>query len=129
MTQILHITSRTQWEAAQQAGVYRGDTLDSEGFIHNSTPSQVIAVANARFHGQPDLVLLDIDTERVRPAIRWEAADNGQVYPHIYGPLNVDAVRRVHPFPPQPDGSFVLPPTVDATNRNGTSLEGEGQNA
>jgi uncharacterized protein (DUF952 family) len=129
MTQILHITSRSQWEAAQQAGVYRGDTLDSEGFIHNSTPSQVIDVANARFHGQSDLVLLDIDTERVRPVIRWEAADNGQVYPHIYGPLNTDAVRRVHPLPPQPDGSFVMPPTVEPTDHNRTSLEGEGQNA
>ena len=129
MTQILHITRRAQWAAAQQAGFYRGDTLDSEGFIHCSTPAQVIAVANARFHGQPDQVGLDIDTEQVAPAIRWEAADNGQVYPHIYGRLNVDAVRRVHPFPPQPDGSFILPPAVGATDHHRTLLEGEGQNA
>lgn len=109
MAQILHITTRAQWAAAQQAGTYRGDTLDSEGFIHCSTPQQVIAVANARFRGQPDLVLLDIAADRVGPEIRWEAAENGQHYPHIYGPLNVDAVEQVLPFEPNANGYFTLP--------------------
>jgi uncharacterized protein (DUF952 family) len=109
MAQILHITTAAQWAAARQAGAYRGDTLDSEGFIHCSTAQQVIAVANFRFRGQPDLVLLDIATERVGPEIRWEAAENGEVYPHIYGPLNVDAVERVLPLEPGADGYFTLP--------------------
>jgi uncharacterized protein (DUF952 family) len=109
MARILHITTAGQWAAARQAGTYRGDTLDSEGFIHCSTPEQVIAVANARFRGQPDLVLLDIDPARVGPDIRWEAAENGQIYPHIYGPLNTDDVEWVHEFPPGGDGDFTLP--------------------
>jgi uncharacterized protein (DUF952 family) len=129
MTQILHITSADQWAAAQHAGAYRGDTLDSEGFIHCSTPQQVVAVAGARFHGQRGLVLLDIDTDRVIPEIRWEAAENGQQYPHIYGPLNPDAVVRVHEFPPEPDGSFTLPPAAGGTHHDQPSTEGEGQNA
>lgn len=109
MTQILHITTAAQWAAAQEAGAYRGDTLDSEGFIHCSTPAQVVEVANARFRGAPALVLLDIDTDRVGPDIRWEAADNGQLYPHIYGPLNTDAVVQVVPFHPNESGNFTLP--------------------
>jgi uncharacterized protein (DUF952 family) len=112
MARILHITTRSAWAAAQQAGAYRGDTLDSEGFIHCSTPQQVIAVADARFRGQPDLVLLDIATDRVGPEIRWEAAENGQIYPHIYGPLNVDAVEQVLPLGPGGDGAFTLPPDI-----------------
>jgi len=129
MARILHITTRSAWAAAQQAGAYRGDTLDSEGFIHCSTSQQVIAVANARFQGQPDLVLLDIDPDRVGPPIRWEAAENGQLYPHICGPLNPEAVERVHEFPAAHDGSFTLPATVGETNRKGPSTEGEGHNA
>ncbi len=129
MARILHITTRSAWAAAQQAGAYRGDTLDSEGFIHCSTPQQVIAVADARFRGQPDLILLDIATDRVGPEIRWEAAENGQVYPHIYGPLNAEAVRRTHHFPPQLDGSFTLPVMVGELDDNGSSTEGEGHNA
>ena len=127
MTEILHITSRAQWAAAQQAGAYRGDTLDSEGFIHCSTPLQVVEVANARFRGTPDLVLLAIDPDRVGPEIRWEAADNGQLYPHIYGPLNTDAVTQVHEFAPEPDGSFILPTAVGETDHEGPSPEGTGQ--
>ena len=129
MARILHITTAGQWAAARQAGTYRGETLDSEGFIHCSTPEQVIAVANARFRGQPDLVLLDIAPDRIGPDIRWEVAENGQRYPHIYGPLNVDAVERVHEFPPQPDGSFTLPVTVGEPDHKRSSTEGEGQNA
>lgn len=129
MTEILHITTRAQWAAAQQAGAYRGDTLDSEGFIHCSTPQQVVGVANARFRGTPDLVLLAIDPDQVGPAIRWEAADNGQLYPHIYGPLDTDAVTQVHLFAPEPDGSFTLPATVGETDQEGPSTEGKGQDA
>ncbi len=129
MTEILHITTAAQWAAAQQAGAYRGDTLDSEGFIHCSTPAQVVEVANARFQGTPDLVLLAIDPDRVGPEIRWEVAENGQLYPHIYGPLNADAVTRVHEFAPEPDGSFTLPTAVDKIDHEGPSTEGKGQDA
>ncbi len=126
MAEILHITTAAQWNAAQEAGAYRGDTLDSEGFIHCSTPAQVVEVANARFRGTSDLLLLDIDTNRVGPDIRWEAADNGQTYPHIYGPLNTDAVTRIHKFAPDPDGSFTLPTTVGEIDHEGPSTEGKG---
>ena len=108
-TTIFHITSHAQWEAAQAAGAYRGDTLDSEGFIHCSTAPQIVATAARFFRGQRDLVLLRIDTDKLRSDLRYEPASNGELFPHIYGPLNVDAVSHVYDFPPRADGSFALP--------------------
>ena len=62
---ILHIARREEWEAAQAAGDYRADTLLTEGFIHCSTPAQVLGPANALFHGQSDLMLLVIEPARL----------------------------------------------------------------
>jgi len=110
MTTILHIARKMDWEQARAEGSYRADTLASEGFIHCSTPEQVIPVANHLFRGQPDLVLLVIDRDKVRAPIRDENLEGGTtLYPHIYGPLNLDAVRSVLDFPPRDDGSFELP--------------------
>ena len=109
MPTIFHITTREAWSQAVGAGTYRGDTLATEGFIHCSTREQVARVANARFHGRSGLVLLCIVPEQVAPEIRYEPAEAGELFPHIYGPLNLDAVTEVVDFPPRADGSFVLP--------------------
>lgn len=109
---ILHITSRNDWEQAVAAGVYRGDTLDSEGFIHCSASRQILGVAEAFYRGRNGLVLLEIDPERVVAPIRWEAIAAPEPFPHIYGPLNVDAVVAVWDFEPLPGGSFELPDGV-----------------
>ena len=64
-------------------------------------------VANAYYQGVPDLVLLVIDPERVRPELRYEhVPGQDRPYPHIYGPLNADAVLAARPFTPGPDGEF-----------------------
>jgi uncharacterized protein (DUF952 family) len=109
MTIILHITRREEWEKTKLAGFYRGDTLDLEGFIHCSTLTQVIKVANFRFRSQGDLVLLCIDSQKVKPDIRYEAAEEGELFPHVYGALNVDAVLKVIEFVCGEDGFFELP--------------------
>jgi len=109
MNVILHITKREKWEQGKLAGVYRGDTLDSKGFIHCSTPRQVIKVANALFRAQKELVLLCIESDKVRAEIRYEGCGGGERYPHIYGPLNIDAVIRVLDFEPGENGVFELP--------------------
>lgn len=114
MSIILHITSRGQWEQARGEGRYRGDTLESEGFIHCSTPAQVVRVANALFRGRKDLVLLCIDSAKVRPAIRDEDAGQGEHFPHVYGPLNPDAVVAIVDFPAKEDGSFELPAEIES---------------
>jgi uncharacterized protein (DUF952 family) len=104
---ILHLAGDTAWAAAARAGVYAADSLTTEGFIHCSTPQQVIPVANRLFRNRHDLVLLQIDTARVDAAIRYENLEGGtELYPHIYGPLPVSAVVRATPFPPDADGAF-----------------------
>ncbi|NEP01738.1 MAG: DUF952 domain-containing protein [Symploca sp. SIO2E9] len=109
MNTILHITQRQQWEQAQLTGIYRGDTLDSEGFIHCSTPLQVIKVANTLFRNQQELVLLGIDSDKVQEEIRYEGIEGGECFPHIYGSLNIDAVFKVIDFEAGKDGKFQLP--------------------
>ncbi|MCM0592461.1 MAG: DUF952 domain-containing protein [Gloeotrichia echinulata IR180] len=112
MNTILHITQREEWEQAKRLGTYRGDTLDSEGFIHCSTATQVIWVANRFFVNQKDLVMLFIDSDKVKPEIRYEVAEIGELFPHIYGELNIDAVFQVIDFESGEDGFFVLPEEV-----------------
>ena len=112
---ILHITKREQWEKAKLEGVYRGDTLDSQGFIHCSTSQQIIKVANAVYRAQRGLVLLYIATNRVQSEIKYESAGSEEPYPHIYGPLNTNAVVKVSDFEPNRDGKFVLPKEITKT--------------
>jgi uncharacterized protein (DUF952 family) len=102
---ILHITTRPDWQAALEAGSYRADSLDSEGFIHCSTSEQIAATANRFYAGQSDLLLLHIDPELLAAELRWEPAD-GQDFPHIYGLINLDAVVGVESFGPDGDGVF-----------------------
>lgn len=107
MSIILHITKRQQWEQAELLGVYRSDTLDSEGFIHCSTPQQVVKTANSFFYNQKGLVLLCIESEKVQSSILYEGVAE-EKFPHIYGPLNIDAVTQVIDFEPNEKGEFEL---------------------
>lgn len=110
---ILHFCPRGAWRAAQENGEYRGDTLASEGFIHCSTADQIHLPANALVRGRTDIVLLEIDPERVSSPVRWEPGDpsdpGSMQFPHVYGPISLDSVIGVHEFPPNPDGTFTVP--------------------
>lgn len=110
MAIIFHIAKREAWHQAQTEGIYRPEMFPIEGFIHCSTPEQVIQVANLRFRGQTGLVLLSIDSDRVNAEIRYENLEGGQkLFPHIYGGLSLDAVVKVSDFTPGADGYFSLP--------------------
>jgi uncharacterized protein (DUF952 family) len=111
LSYILHLTFLTGWLAAQNSGIYAADTLESEGFIHCSTRQQVLCVANALFAGQHGLVLLVVDPLRLKPEVRWEpgADQPEELFPHVYGPINLEAVVKVLDFEPGPDGLFILP--------------------
>jgi uncharacterized protein (DUF952 family) len=112
MNTIIHITKRQQWEQAKNIGIYRAESLEIEGFIHCSKATQINKVANRFFRNQTELVLLFIDADKVKPEIRYEMAD-GELFPHIYGELNVDAVYDVIDFEPGEDGLFELPLEVE----------------
>ena len=115
---ILHITSREAWETAQEQGQYTAPSLTSEGFIHCSTRAQVLQVAEKFYKGQAGLILLVIDSTRLSSGLKWEAPFDGapppgvpvsDAFPHIYGPINLDAVVQVIDFEPTADGKFILP--------------------
>ncbi len=118
MAVVCHIAPRVAWEAALAAGVYRADSLNVEGFIHCSTPEQVVPVANALFRGQAGLALLCIDPAKLTAPLVYEPPPEDptseQRFPHLFGPLNLDAVIAVLDFPPNPDGTFSLPERVAA---------------
>ena len=107
---ILHITTRAAWDAARTAGSYRGDTLESDGFIHFSDADQVVATTNRFFRGTTGLVLLVVQPAKLEAELRRETAPDGAgVFPHLYGPLNLDAVVREVPLEPWEPGAFRLP--------------------
>ena len=107
---IYHITTSKDWKAALAAGSYRAGSLEQEGFIHASTRSQVLKTAARFYSGQMGLLLLFIATKRVSADIVYENSEGGsELFPHIYGPLNLDAVNGVAVFESLPDGTFVFP--------------------
>lgn len=114
---IYHITSRAEWEDAQRRGEYVAPSLTGEGFIHCSTAGQVPHVANAFYRGRTDLVLLVIDETATGSEVRWEppagppaaGISEADLFPHIYGPINLGAVTRVLDFQPDSAGMFSLP--------------------
>lgn len=110
MSAIFHIAEPEAWAAAQTAGQYRAASLADEGFIHLSTRAQLPATAARFYSGRADLVLLAVDPARLTAPLRYEEGEPGQRFPHLYGPLNLDAVLAAYPFAPQADGSFALPP-------------------
>ena len=110
---ILHITTRPAWEAARAAGRYEAASLASEGFIHLSAPEQVVRVADARYSGTPDLVLLCVAADRLDAPLRDEVSDAGEeTFPHLYGSLNLEAVIAVVPFP-EGERGFALPAGIE----------------
>jgi len=107
---ILHITKYEQWIREKETGKYKGDTLGSQGFIHCSTKEQILRIANSLFKNQKGLVLIVIDSNKVNSEIRYENLEGGsELFPHIYGPLNIDAVINVLKFESEIDGNFNLP--------------------
>ncbi len=96
------------WQAVENSAAYVADTLQQEGFIHcTGEPERLVWVAN-HFYRQiaGDFVILVIDPSALQAELRWEEAD-GHLFPHVYGPINRDAVKEVQPFPRNEQGFFV----------------------
>jgi len=101
---IYHITLPDEWEKSAGRGYHTAASIETEGFIHCSEAGQVERSLNRFFAGQPRVLILSIDPERLTSELRHEPA-HGELFPHIYGPLNLDAVVDVRPVEPV-DGRF-----------------------
>ena len=108
---IYHILSKFDWETALVQRSYSPPSLTREGFIHFSNLSQVAATADRFYRGAPGLLLLCVDESRLASDLRIEpGADKpDELFPHLYGPLNLDAVAAIYELAPRADGTFVLP--------------------
>jgi uncharacterized protein (DUF952 family) len=120
---IFHILRRSEWDEAIRNRNYAPPSAASEGFIHCSTIEQVVQTPNLYFRGQSDLVVLSIDETRLASPLKYEAPASAgderphSLFPHLYGPLNLDAVDRVCDFPCDANGLFELPATLRAAIR------------
>ncbi len=114
MTDLVYkIAPSALWREAELAGSFRGAPVDlADGFIHFSTADQARETAAKHFTGQGDLLLVAVETARLGHALRWEPSRGGALFPHLYGPLPLDAVRSVVPLPLGGDGHHVFPDRV-----------------
>lgn len=107
---IYKICARDAWAAAVASGHYGGSADDRrDGYIHFSTADQVAATAAKYFRQQPGLVLVSVCAAKLGPALRWEPARNGDLFPHLYGELDVSAAGSVVDLPLGADGVPVIP--------------------
>ncbi|MFM8973541.1 MAG: DUF952 domain-containing protein, partial [Actinomycetota bacterium] len=92
---IFHITTAPEWAAARTVGSLSPPSLEAEGFVHCSSPTQVTRVADWFYRDVPDLVLLAIDPTRLVSPVRWEPSADVLAgdFPHVYGPITVEAER------------------------------------
>ncbi len=115
---IFHITSHAAWQDAQAKGEYTVESLETEGFIHCSTATQVLPVAEKYYAGQSGLLLLVIEPALLSSTLKWEDPSGGapppgvavgESFPHIYGPINLDAVINTLDLVIDTNGAFQMP--------------------
>lgn len=115
MPLVYKICPKTLWREAEGAGVFTGAPVDvQDGYIHFSTAAQARETAAKHFSGQRDLLLIAVESEALGDALRYEPSRGGDLFPHLYGPLPLSAVRRVEPLPLGPDGRHAFPASFES---------------
>jgi uncharacterized protein (DUF952 family) len=110
MPLIYKICPEELWRGAERAGVLAGSPVDvRDGFIHLSTAEQAPETAAKHFAGETDLLLVAVEAEALGEALHYETSRGGGLFPHLYGPLPLSAVRWVKPLPLATDGQHVFP--------------------
>ena len=110
MRNIYKICPASAWREAERQGVYRGSADDArDGFIHFSAASQVGETAKKHFFGQTGLFLIEVDADALGDALRWEPSRNDELFPHLYGELDLGAVMGVLSMRARSDGYHDIP--------------------
>lgn len=102
---IYKICPEALWREAEREGRFSGAPIDlADGFIHFSTAAQSLETARKHFAGQGDLLLIAVDAGKLGDALRYEVSRGDDLFPHLYAPLDLSAVRWVKPLPLGADG-------------------------
>lgn len=115
MSRIVYkIVPQALWHEAERRGRFEGAPVDlADGFVHFSTAAQVRETAARHFAGQDGLLLVAVDAARLGPALRYEPSRGGDLFPHLYGPLALDAVLWAKELPRGAGGARLFPPLED----------------
>ncbi len=107
---IYKIVPATLWQDALNRGEFKGASIDlTDGYIHLSTAEQARETAARHFAGQDGLVLVAVYAEKLGDKLVFEPSRGGDLFPHLYGPLTLDAVLWAKPLPLDADGNHVFP--------------------
>lgn len=97
---IYKISPETLWREAERTGIFTGAPVDTaDGFIHFSTAAQAVETARRHFAGQDGLLLVAVEAARLGDALKFEVSRGGDLFPHLYAPLDLGAVKWVKPLP------------------------------
>lgn len=116
-TEIIYkICQRSLWQEAQNTGQFDGAPIDLEdGYIHFSTSKQVVETARKHFKGQDDLLLLSISVQVLEDCphdVKWEPSRGGDLFPHLYGPMPLDAVVKSEELAMDAEGYHLFPASL-----------------
>lgn len=110
MRTIYKICPASAWREAERLGVFRGSADDlRDGFIHFSTAAQVEGTARKHFAGQTGLFLIAVDADALGDDLRWEPSRNDELFPHLYGELDLGAVVDILDLRARSDGFHDVP--------------------
>ena len=106
---IFKIIDKEEWQKAKQDGIYNGSDKDKkDGYIHFSEEDQVPETLRKYFQNKENLILLRVNAFKLEHLL-WEQASNGDMYPHLYSPLDTSTVVNEYELPLNEDGSHMLP--------------------
>ncbi|HCH64107.1 MAG: hypothetical protein CL927_14100 [Deltaproteobacteria bacterium] len=107
-SRVYKIVDATQLQALRSSAAWRGAPIDlSDGFVHFSAHDQVMGTLRKHFAGRTQLHVLELSIERIdADRLRWEVSRNGDLFPHLYGPMRSDMVVEAHAVVANRDGSF-----------------------
>lgn len=110
MTTIYKICERAVWRTAEAGESFLGTDADErDGFIHFSTAAQLAETLTRHYTGKTDLVLVAVGAEALGMTLVWERSRGGDMFPHLYAPLQLSAVKWARPLADEIDGRRALP--------------------
>ena len=112
-TRVYKILSEPDWEVAERLGFTQTALDEGDGYVHLSTRQQVAETLSLHYPGYTNVRLLEYIAEEMAGPVRWEESRGGQLFPHLYAALRIDAAKRSWILESDADGVPKLPQDID----------------